>query len=72
MAVVSFDIKSRVPYAEGLSFGDTGPYEAITASVTFAVDPEHEANKGIVDSMSAPRDAEGRVRFRSISTSCSR
>ncbi len=65
MPVVQFEIQRRAAYADGAAFGDAGPYERLDASVTFAVDPTHEANRSIADIDLAPRDAEGRVRFRS-------
>jgi hypothetical protein len=65
MAVVSIEIERRSPYEGGRSFGDAGPYDRLDGVVTFAVDPEHEANQEIVDLKLAPRDADGRVRFTS-------
>jgi hypothetical protein len=63
MAVLKLDIASRRPYANGQGFGAVGPYEQIRGTVTFAVDPEHPANRSVVDLDLAPRDADGRVRF---------
>jgi hypothetical protein len=63
MAVTKLEIASRVPYAEGRAFGDVGVYERIDGMIHFAVEPEHEANRAIVDLDRALRDAEGRVRF---------
>ena len=65
MPVIDVEVTGREPYADGLPFGDTGVYERIDGVLTFAVDPENEANRPIVDLDLAPRDAEGRVRFRS-------
>ncbi|MDA0353710.1 MAG: alpha/beta hydrolase domain-containing protein [Chloroflexi bacterium] len=65
MPVVDFEITSRRPFAEGVSFGEVGAYEQIDARVTFAVDPTAEVNAAIVDLALAPRDAEGCVRFTS-------
>ena len=65
MAVLKVDITSRKEYAEGQSFGSTGPYERIDGIVTFAVDPENTANASIVDLGLAPRDEEGLVQFSS-------
>lgn len=60
MAVVGFDITARQPYE--------GPfervYERIDAVATYAVDPAHWANAGIVDLALAGTDDEGNVRFR--------
>ena len=65
MAVIGVNITRKEPYAAGQRFGDTGAYERIDGVLTFAVDPEHAANRAIVDLELAPRDARGRVRFRS-------
>ncbi len=63
MPVVDINISARGPYADGREFGDIGAYERIDALLTFAVDPEHEANEPIVDLEFAERDADGHVRF---------
>ncbi|MFN8511420.1 MAG: alpha/beta hydrolase domain-containing protein [Chloroflexia bacterium] len=63
MAVTRLEIISRAPYANGCSFGDAGAYERIDGVLHFAVEPEHEANRAIVDLDRAMRDADGRVRF---------
>ncbi len=65
MAVVAVDITCREPYADGQSFGDTGPYERLDGVLTYAVDPSHVANQAIVDLALAPRDDDGCVPFRS-------
>ena len=65
MPVAKLDVTSRKPYGRGESFGESGAYEQIDGQVVFAVDPEHDANSEIVDLKLAPRDADGRVRFRS-------
>ena len=63
MAVSDIDVTRRGPYAGGESFGDCGAYERIDGILSFAVDPDNEANKTIIDLDLAPRDAEGRVHF---------
>ncbi len=65
MAVVNVEITRREPYADGKPFGDTGPYERIDGMLTFAVDPDNQANRSITDLALAPRDERGRVSFRS-------
>lgn len=65
MPVVQFEVQQRGAYADGTPFGATGAYRRLDASVTFAVDPAHAANTGVADLDLAPRDADGRVRFRS-------
>ncbi|WP_238846239.1 alpha/beta hydrolase domain-containing protein [Nocardia terpenica] len=52
----SLTIQSTAPY-EGF------PYEWVTATAEFAVDPADSANACIVDLDRAPRGADGRVRF---------
>jgi len=61
--VVSVEISSRTPYANGQTFGERGAYEQLRGKVRFAVDPALEANRQIVDLELAPRNAEGRVEF---------
>ena len=75
MPVISVNIKSRQPYADGQSFRapadcppdnyEPGDYERIEGVLTFAVDPRHPANHNIVDLQHAPVDSAGRVRFAS-------
>ena len=65
MAVIEVDITSRSEYADGRSFGRTGPYEQIDGVLTFAVSPENPANAPIIDLNLAPRDRLRRVRFSS-------
>jgi hypothetical protein len=64
VAVEQLEITQRAPFADGARFGDSGAYERLDGTVRFAVDPSHPANAGIVDLDLAPRDADGRVRFR--------
>lgn len=61
--VVSFEVKSRQPYADGRQFGERGAYERWRGTVHFAVDPAAEANAQVVDLKLAPRNAQGRVEF---------
>ena len=49
MPVVSVNIKSREPYANGKSFGDSGAYERIEGVLTYSVDPKNAANTSVVD-----------------------
>ncbi len=63
MPVSKFEILSREAYADGRAFGDAGPYERIEAIAHYSVDPEHEANQGIVDLALAERGPDGRVHF---------
>jgi hypothetical protein len=58
-------ILHREPFAGGMAFGDTGPYEKIVAVARFAIDPDHPRNRAIVDLALAPRNADGKVEFES-------
>lgn len=64
MALERLQVLSRDPYEDGRRFGRTGAYERIEAVAHYAVDPEHAANREIRDLVRAPRDGDGRVRFR--------
>jgi len=61
--VVKFEILRREPFAEGKSFGETGPYEKIVGRVHYALDPDLKANAGVVDLKLATRNAAGKVAF---------
>jgi len=63
MAVTKFEITSREPFEQGRDFGGGGTYERIEGVLHFAADPEHEANREIVDLELVPRDADGLVRW---------
>ena len=65
MAVVNVETTHSEPFAGGMSFGRAGPYRRTDGVVTFGVDPDNRANGAIVDLGLAPRDAAGRVLFRS-------
>ena len=61
MPVTKLEIAGRSPFANGESFGDTGPYELVEGKVHFAVDPLHPRNQIIADVDMAPRDSTGKV-----------
>ena len=61
--VTRIEIISRQLFADGMVFGDVGPYEKIRGRLFYAVDPDHPANARVVDLKLAPRNAEGRVEF---------
>src|SRR5688500_3852566 len=63
MAVIKLEITSRRPYFDGRSFGEVGQYEDLQGTIHFAVDPEHAANRAIVDLDKAQREDAGRVTF---------
>jgi len=59
--VVRVEVRERVPFAGGRSFGPAGPYEKIAGRLFIAVDPAHPANARICDLALAPRNARGLV-----------
>jgi hypothetical protein len=61
--VTHVSIAARSPVADGQSFGTTGPYEKLTGTIAFALDPSDPHNRAIVDLEHAPRGADGKVRF---------
>jgi len=64
-AVQRVEIIERVPFADGMRFGDAGEYEKIRGLAHFALDPKSSANANIVDLKFAPRDGDGLVKFAS-------
>jgi hypothetical protein len=62
--VVRLVIEERTPFAGGAEWGKTGPYERIVGVAHLDVDPADPLNAGIVDLDLAPRNARGRVEFR--------
>jgi hypothetical protein len=60
---VRLDIERREPFAGGVSFGDTGPYERLFGKAHFAIDPNEPGLPYIVDLDLAPRNAQGLVEF---------
>jgi len=61
--VTKVTIASRAVVANGQPFGPVGPYEKLTGTIEFALDPANPRNKAIVDLDAAPRDSDGRVHF---------
>jgi hypothetical protein len=63
--VVKVTVASQALVADGQAFGKTGPYEKLSGTIEFAIDPANPRNASIVDLARAPRGADGRVRFTS-------
>jgi hypothetical protein len=61
--LTTLKILTREPFADGMAFGDVGPYEKIVGIAHFAVAPDHRRNESIVDLSLAPRNSEGKVEF---------
>ncbi|HKC42786.1 MAG TPA: alpha/beta hydrolase domain-containing protein [Burkholderiales bacterium] len=49
--------------ADGASFGSTGPYERLTGTAYFEVDPDDRRNAQVFDLDKADRNARGKVEF---------
>lgn len=60
--VVHLRITSREPFADDVP-DKVGRYERIRGQVVYALDPEHEANRAVVDLSRAAQNGEGRVEF---------
>lgn len=63
--VTRVEIASRADLLNGRAFGSAGAYEVLTGTIHFGVDPSNPHNTVIVDLDKAPRNAQGRVEFRS-------
>ena len=63
--VVRIEVKSRADVLAGRPFGAAGPYEKVSGTIYFAVDPRNEANRIIADIDKAPKNAAGKVEFSS-------
>ncbi len=63
--VVRIEITSRSDVADGKLYGLAGAFERIEGTIYFAVDPTNAANQIITDIAYAPRNADGKVEFRS-------
>src|SRR5262245_21704790 len=61
--VTKVTIASRAVVANGQPFGSVGPYEKLTGTIEFALDPANPRNKRIVDLDAAPRGSDGLVHF---------
>ena len=61
--VERIEIVSRKPAFGATRFGDVGEYELVVAVAHVKVNPEHPANRRIVD-LAAAADADGFVRYR--------
>jgi hypothetical protein len=61
--VTRWEIKQREPYQAGRALGERGPYEKLTGTIHYAIDPANEANQPIVDLKLAPVNEQKRVEF---------
>jgi hypothetical protein len=63
--ITAIEITSRTPFVVGASFGAVGAYERLDGVAIGALDPAHQANRGIVNIDKAPRNSRGQVEYRS-------
>ena len=63
--VTKVNVVSRVTVANGQAFGNTGPYERLTGTIEFAVDPKEPHNARIADIDRAKPGQDQRVHFTS-------
>ena len=61
--IVELRIETTEPFADGASFGDTGPYQKIVGVAIGELDPDDPHNAGIALLEAAPRNARGRVEY---------
>src|SRR5258706_8505341 len=61
--LVRLEIAKREVVADGMSFGDAGPYEKLTGRAWFEIDPTLQRNKTVFDINRAPLNPKGRVEF---------
>lgn len=61
--LVRIDITKRSDVLGGRTFGNAGPYESLSGTAHFAVDPANPHDQVIADLDKAPKNAQGRVEF---------
>jgi hypothetical protein len=63
---IFIEFTSKTPFAAGVSFGNTGPYERLLGMASFAIDPNEKDLPFVVDLDLAPRNPEGLVEFKTV------
>ncbi len=61
--VARLETTLREVVGDGMSFGDTGPYEKLRGTAFFEVDPDDPHNAAVFDLDKAPRNKQGMVEF---------
>ena len=63
---IRIDFTRKTPFAGGVSFGSTGPYERLLGIASFAIDPHEKDLPFVVDLDLAPWNTEGLVEFKAV------
>ena len=63
---IFIEFASKTPFAGGVSFGNTGPYERLLGMASFAIDPDEKDLPLVVDLDLALRNPEGLVEFKTV------
>jgi hypothetical protein len=63
--ITAIEITARAPFVGGAAFCATGAYERLDGVAIGEIDPASPGNSGIVNIDKAPRNAAGRVEYRS-------
>ena len=63
---IRIEFESKSPFAGGVAFGDTGPYERWLGTVSFAIDPNEGDLPFVCDLEFAPRNPDGLVEFKAV------
>lgn len=62
--LLALDIERVEPLADGAPFGEAGSYERVIATARGEIDPAHPGNSGIALIDKAPRNAAGKVEYK--------
>jgi hypothetical protein len=63
--ITAIEITSHAPFVGGAAFGNVGTYERLDGVAIGELDPAHPRNACIANIANAPRNARGRVEYRS-------
>jgi hypothetical protein len=63
---IHLEFVSKTPFAAGVSFGNSGPYERWLGMASFAIDPNEKDLPFICDLEFAPRNPDGLVEFKTV------
>ncbi|HTB47162.1 MAG TPA: alpha/beta hydrolase domain-containing protein [Acetobacteraceae bacterium] len=63
--ITAIEIRDRESFVPGAEFGATGAYTRLNGTAFGELDPSHPGNRGIALLDKAPRNARGRVEYRS-------